>query len=255
MLAIMVFFCTLYLLATEYISLQKARGEILLFRKRDRRSTKTWEDEEARMVRQTDIKSSEKPFPYFLPSSESNLTRKSEETSHETGEATFLWDSLCYEVPVKKGSKKILDGIEGWIKPRTLTALIVRLSDRYLFFSKPTKRSQGKTGAGKTSLLNVLADRTGIGIISGYIGVDSQYQGRGFAQKIGYAQQQDLHLSTATIREALNFSALLRQPAKYSKAEKLSHVDTVIDLLDMNEFAESVIGVPGEGKTKHSYSF
>ena len=69
---------------------------------------------------------------------------------------------------------------------------------------------KGQTGSGKTTLLDVLADRAGTGTISGYIGVDSEYKDKRFAQKIGYAQQQDLHLSTATVREALEFSALLR---------------------------------------------
>jgi ABC-type multidrug transport system permease subunit/ABC-type multidrug transport system ATPase subunit len=49
------------------------------------------------------------------------------------------------------------------------------------------------------------------------------------------------------VREALNFSALLRQPAHVPRAEKLAYVDEVIKLLDMEEYADAVIGVPGEG--------
>lgn len=64
---------------------------------------------------------------------------------------------------------------------------------------------------------------------------------------IGYVQQQDLHLSTTTVREALNFSALLRQPATVPRQEKLDYVDEVIKLLDMTEYADAVVGVPGEG--------
>jgi hypothetical protein len=56
-----------------------------------------------------------------------------------------------------------------------------------------------------------------------------------------------LHLSTTTVREALNFSALLRQPAKVPRKEKLEYVDEVIKLLDMQEYADAVVGVPGEG--------
>lgn len=56
-----------------------------------------------------------------------------------------------------------------------------------------------------------------------------------------------MHLSTSTVREALNFSALLRQPTTYSRQEKLSYVDEVIELLDMEQFADAVVGVPGEG--------
>src|SRR5208282_5704040 len=44
-----------------------------------------------------------------------------------------------------------------------------------------------------------------------------------------------------------NFSALLRQPGKISRKEKLAYVDEVIKLLDMEEYADAVVGVPGEG--------
>ena len=70
-----------------------------------------------------------------------------------------------------------------------------------------------------------------------------------FTQRIGYAQQQDVHLSTSTVREALEFSALLRQPTQYSRNEKLTYVEEVIDMLDMAHFADAVIGVPGEGRS------
>lgn len=60
-------------------------------------------------------------------------------------------------------------------------------------------------------------------------------------------QQQDLHLETSTVREALTFSAILRQSHKIPKAEKLAYVDEIIHLLEMEPYAEAVIGVPGEG--------
>jgi ATP-binding cassette subfamily G (WHITE) protein 2 (PDR) len=77
--------------------------------------------------------------------------------------------------------------------------------------------------------------------------VDMQFRDAAFARKIGYAQQQDLHVPTSTVREALQFSALLRQSEKYSKQERLDYVETVLDLLDMQYFAEAIVGVPGEG--------
>jgi ABC-type multidrug transport system permease subunit/ABC-type multidrug transport system ATPase subunit len=68
-----------------------------------------------------------------------------------------------------------------------------------------------------------------------------------FQRKTGYVQQQDLHLETTTVREALRFSAYLRQPKTVSKAEKDEFVEDVIHMLNMEEFAEAVVGVPGEG--------
>lgn len=77
--------------------------------------------------------------------------------------------------------------------------------------------------------------------------VDGRPRDASFQRKTGYVQQQDLHLSTSTVREALNFSALLRQPAHIKKSEKLDYVEEVIKLLEMEEYAEAVVGIPGEG--------
>ena len=86
-----------------------------------------------------------------------------------------------------------------------------------------------------------------MGVISGDMLVNGKTRDSSFQRQTGYVQQQDLHLHTSTVREALCFSALLRQPARYTREEKLAYVDTVIDLLEMQEYSDAVIGVPGEG--------
>lgn len=86
-----------------------------------------------------------------------------------------------------------------------------------------------------------------MGVITGDMLVDGQQSDSSFQRKTGYVQQQDLHLATSTVREALNFSAILRQPARYSDKEKVAYVDTVIKLLNMEEYSDAIIGVPGEG--------
>jgi ATP-binding cassette subfamily G (WHITE) protein 2 (PDR) len=68
-----------------------------------------------------------------------------------------------------------------------------------------------------------------------------------FQRKTGYVQQQDLHLPTSTVRETLEFSALLRQPSRYSKQEKLAYVGEVITMLEMQSYRDAVVGIPGEG--------
>ena len=70
----------------------------------------------------------------------------------------------------------------------------------------------GASGAGKTTLLNMLANRATTGVINGLMAVDAKFQNEGFAREVGYAQQQDVATRTATVREALIFSAHLRQP-------------------------------------------
>lgn len=86
-----------------------------------------------------------------------------------------------------------------------------------------------------------------MGVITGDMLVDGNLRDDSFQRKTGYVQQQDLHLSTATVREALEFSALLRQPASIPKQEKLDYVEEVIDLLEMREYSNAVIGELGEG--------
>ncbi len=57
----------------------------------------------------------------------------------------------------------------------------------------------------------------------------------------------DVHEPTATVREALQFSALLRQPREVAREEKLAYCETIIDLLEMRDIAGATIGTIGEG--------
>lgn len=100
---------------------------------------------------------------------------------------------------------------------------------------------------GKTTLLNVLAQRVNTGVVTGDMLVNGRVLPKSFQRQTGYVQQQDVHLATTTVREALEFSALLRQPASVPKAEKLAYVDSVIKMLEMESFENALIGEVGEG--------
>lgn len=175
---LMAILCTLHLMATEYISAQRSKGEILIFRRgRVPILQLTDEEEEARSIAR---------LPLFL---NENITKTSSKPSIHTDRdvASVTWDLLNYDVKVKDGRRQILNDVEGWIKPGSLTALM------------------GASGAGKTTLLNVLANRKSTGIVSGDISTLGGHRKSSFARKIGYAQQQNLHLATSTVREALTF--------------------------------------------------
>ncbi|UKZ61537.1 uncharacterized protein TrAtP1_002800 [Trichoderma atroviride] len=141
----------------------------------------------------------------------------------------FTWRNVVYDIKIKGEDRRLLDNVSGWVKPGTLTALM------------------GVSGAGKTTLLDVLAQRTTMGVITGDMLVNGRPRDPSFQRKTGYVQQQDLHLETATVRESLRFSAMLRQPKSVSKEEKYAFVEEVIKMLNMEEFANAVVGVPGEG--------
>lgn len=51
----------------------------------------------------------------------------------------------------------------------------------------------------------------------------------------------DVHEGTATVREAMRFSAYLRQPSTVSKEEKDDYVEEMIELLELQELAEAVV--------------
>lgn len=106
--------------------------------------------------------------------------------------------------------------------------------------------TQGPSGAGKTSLLDVLATRNSFGVVSGKALVDGHPRDISFQRKTGYAQQADIHLETMTVREALRFNAIMCQSSSRSRDEKLAYVEDVIAMLDMENYADAVVGVPGE---------
>jgi len=93
-----------------------------------------------------------------------------------------------------------------------------------------------------------LATRDTVGIASGQVLVNGRQRDISFQRKTGYAQQADIHLETMTVREALQFQALLCQSVKLARLEKLNYVEEVIRLLSMNSYADAVVGVPGEGR-------
>ncbi|KAK7464484.1 ATP-binding cassette transporter snq2 [Stygiomarasmius scandens] len=136
---------------------------------------------------------------------------------------TFSWEGLNYTVPVPGGERRLLHDVYGYVKPGTLTALM------------------GASGAGKTTCLDVLAQRKNIGVITGDILVDGRPLSSDFARGTAYAEQMDVHEGTATVREAMRFSAYLRQPAEVPKEEKDAYVEEIIELLELQDLTEAMV--------------
>jgi ABC-type multidrug transport system ATPase subunit len=143
--------------------------------------------------------------------------------------SVFTWKNLTYTVKTPSGDRVLLDNVQGWVKPGMLGALM------------------GSSGAGKTTLLDVLAQRKTDGTIKGSIQVDGRDLPISFQRSAGYCEQLDVHEPLATVREALEFSALLRQSRDIPRAEKLKYVDTIIDLLEMRDLEHTLIGTTSAG--------
>ena len=138
-------------------------------------------------------------------------------------ESIFTWRDVEYTVPYLGGERKLLNKVNGYAKPGVMVALV------------------GASGAGKTTLLNTLAQRQSMGVVSGEMFVDGRPLGPDFQRATGFCLQGDLHDGTATIREALEFSALLRQPASTPRAEKIAYVDQIIELLELRDMQDALI--------------
>ena len=90
--------------------------------------------------------------------------------------------------------------------------------------------------------MDVLAQRKDSGEITGSILVNGKPQNISFQRTTGYCEQLDVHEPSATVKEALIFSALLRQPAHIPRQEKFDYVDKIIDLLELDDISDALIG-------------
>ncbi|RLN54610.1 hypothetical protein BBJ28_00021986, partial [Nothophytophthora sp. Chile5] len=140
---------------------------------------------------------------------------------------TVAFQDLHYWVPDPHNPKQTLEllkGIDGYAVPGSITALM------------------GSSGAGKTTLMDVIAGRKTGGKISGKILLNG-YEANDLAIRrcTGYCEQMDVHSEAATIREALTFSSFLRQDASISDAKKYDSVDECIELLGLEDIADQII--------------
>lgn len=139
----------------------------------------------------------------------------------------FAWRNLKYTIfeGKEKKPKVLLSGINGFAKPGTLTALM------------------GSSGAGKTTLMDVLAGRKTVGLIEGDILVNGFPKKDGaFNRMMGYVEQNDLHLGTQTVREALQFSARLRLSDTITPQQRDGWVEEVLKLLELSDISDRLIG-------------
>jgi ATP-binding cassette, subfamily G (WHITE), member 2, PDR len=220
-IAFLIFFMFVYLGASELNSSTTSTADVLVFR---RGHVPSRLKQDGKQHKPDDEESNSADVP---------VTMEKEKTKDisvlPTQKDIFTWRNVVYDIEIKGQQRRLLDNVSGFVKPGTLTALM------------------GVSGAGKTTLLDTLAQRTSVGIVTGDMFVNGKPLTSNFQRSTGYVQQQDLHLETSTVREALRFSATLRQPKSVSKVEKYAYVEEVIKILNMDEFAEAVVGVPGEG--------
>ncbi|KAL5576927.1 hypothetical protein UlMin_018626 [Ulmus minor] len=150
---------------------------------------------------------------------------------------SMSFDSVNYYVDMPSEMKEqgvtesrlqLLKEVTGAFRPGVLTALM------------------GVSGAGKTTLMDVLAGRKTGGYIEGDVRISGfPKKQETFARISGYCEQTDIHSPQVTIKESLIYSAFLRLPQEVSDKEKMAFVDEVMELVELNSLKNAIVGLPG----------
>ncbi|KAG2590008.1 hypothetical protein PVAP13_5NG316444 [Panicum virgatum] len=122
----------------------------------------------------------------------------------------------------------LLKGVSGSFRPGVLTALM------------------GVSGAGKTTLMDVLAGRKTGGYIEGDITISGYPKKQEtFARISGYCEQNDIHSPHVTVYESLLFSAWLRLPSDIDLETRKMFIEEVMDLVELTSLRGALVGLPG----------
>ncbi|GFP80592.1 ABC transporter g family member 31 [Phtheirospermum japonicum] len=123
---------------------------------------------------------------------------------------------------------QLLSNVSGVFSPGVLTALM------------------GSSGAGKTTLMDVLAGRKTGGYIEGDIRISGHpKEQKSFARISGYVEQSDIHSPQVTVIESLWFSSFLRLPKEVNEAQRKEFVEEVMQLVELGSLRHALVGLPG----------
>ncbi|CAH9108624.1 unnamed protein product [Cuscuta epithymum] len=123
---------------------------------------------------------------------------------------------------------QLLRDVSGSFRPGVLTALV------------------GVSGAGKTTLMDVLAGRKTGGYIEGNISISGYPKNQStFARISGYCEQNDIHSPHVTVYESLVYSAWLRLSPDVNEQKRKMFIEEVMELVELNPLRDSLVGLPG----------
>ncbi|XP_049379164.1 pleiotropic drug resistance protein 2-like isoform X2 [Solanum stenotomum] len=123
---------------------------------------------------------------------------------------------------------QLLRDVSGAFRPGVLTALV------------------GVSGAGKTTLMDVLAGRKTEGYTEGSINISGYPKNQStFARISGYCEQNDIHSPHVTVYESLVYSAWLRLSPDVKEYTRKNFVEEIMELVELNPLRDSLVGLPG----------
>ncbi|URE47101.1 ABC-2 type transporter [Musa troglodytarum] len=173
----------------------------------------------------------------------------------ESKEGVFLtWEDLWVSASDRKGRRaSILRGITGYARPGEVLAIM------------------GPSGCGKSTLLDALAGRLGSGVSQkGEILINAQKQKLAFGASVqsfhrslmffvlpshfldhsgevlflpqAYVTQEDVLMTTLTVREAVYYSAQLQLPDSMTRSEKRERAEATMREMGLEDAADTRIG-------------
>ncbi|KAI6674140.1 hypothetical protein NL676_002046 [Syzygium grande] len=129
---------------------------------------------------------------------------------------------------IEEDRLQLLRDVSGAFRPGVLTALV------------------GVSGAGKTTLMDVLAGRKTSGYIEGSISISGYPKNQAtFARVSGYCEQNDIHSPNVTVYESVLYSAWLRLSSDISTQTRKMFVEEVMELVELNPLRNALVGLPG----------
>jgi ABC-type multidrug transport system ATPase subunit len=167
------------------------------------------------------------------------------DTAIRSGGVSVVWRSINYSVPVSSSGgmfkkktageavepaeKHILTDLSGKVTPGEMLAIL------------------GPSGAGKTTLIEILGGKSKIGKTTGsvaFTAATNPAEETAIVKqpRIGYVDQQDILPSMLTVQEALLFAAQLRLPESVTQAQKLAKVFEVMKQLGILDIKDTRIG-------------
>ncbi|PPD98815.1 hypothetical protein GOBAR_DD04152 [Gossypium barbadense] len=150
---------------------------------------------------------------------------------------SMSFDEIKYAVDMPQEMKaqgiseerlELLKGVSGAFRPGVLTALM------------------GVSGAGKTTLMDVLAGRKTGGYVEGTIKISGYPKKQEtFARISGYCEQTDIHSPHVTVYESLVFSTWLRLPPEVNSETRMMFIEEVMELVELSSLRDALVGLPG----------
>ncbi|KAL5582398.1 hypothetical protein UlMin_014840 [Ulmus minor] len=147
---------------------------------------------------------------------------------------TISFDKVQYFVETPKKLREqgfperrlqLLQDITGSFRPGILTALM------------------GVSGAGKTTLMDVLSGRKTGGIIEGDIRIGGYPKAQEtYARISAYCEQTDVHSPHITVGESVTYSAWLRLPSQIDTHTRSEFVTEVLQMIELDEIKDELVG-------------